>query len=211
MAHPLSPLSFSTVKTGVVVATQERIYPWFDKRNWINSTREAETMEWTQVQSLVGCILTGTGQNYKEDPSSSLVGNDHIIINKLWNWHTFKPGSSMIIISYGIDPCFKPGFSCSYLGPRKKCCVALSALPISKNKISKIWVGNAPNFCQVGCFFTFFEEKKKLENAHKFCTLGCFIKNLFKKKNHFLTNRPKYSEIPLEGNTTIFFFWPYIT
>ena len=37
-----------------------------------------------------------------------------------------------------------------------------------------------------------------MENAPKCYTFGCFKK--------IPTDRPKYSEIPLEGNTTIFFF-----
>ena len=35
--------------------------------------------------------------------------------------------------------------------------------------------------------------------------LGAFKENDW-KKNYFPTDRPKYSEIPLEGNTTMFFF-----
>ena len=70
----------------------------------------------------------------------------------------------------------------------------------------KIRVGNAPNFCQIGCFFTFFE--KKVENAPKTCTLGAFLRKMMGKKN--LTDQPKYSEIPLEGNTSIFFFFFFL-
>ena len=42
---------------------------------------------------------------------------------------------------------------------------------ISEKK-QNIRVVNAPNFCQIGCFFTFL--RKKVENAPKFCTFGCF-------------------------------------
>ena len=55
-----------------------------------------------------------------------------------------------------------------YIRPKKEdCCDAFSN--------QKIVIGNAPNFGQIGCFFTFCEEKK-VENAPKFCTFGCFIK-----------------------------------
>ena len=49
--------------------------------------------------------------------------------------------------------------------------------------------------------------RKKMESAHNFGTFGCFLKNIIKKK--ILTYRSKYSEIPLEGNTSIVFFSPY--
>ena len=63
-----------------------------------------------------------------------------------------------------------------------------------------------PIFIRLGVFFfTFFE--KKVENVPKFCTFGYFKKMI--KKIYFTTDRPKYSEISLGGNTAIFFFRPY--
>ena len=44
-----------------------------------------------------------------------------------------------------------------------------------------------------------------MKNAPKYCTFGCFKKKLGKKRK-IPTNRPKYSGIPLEGNTEMFFF-----
>ena len=88
------------------------------------------------------------------------------------------------------------------LRPRKKnCCVALSDRPYSKIKIKKSRVGKAPNFAQIGCFL-----RKMMEYAPKFGPFGCFLKRLFQKKNYRPTN-PTFSEIPLEGNTTIIFFF----
>ena len=57
--------------------------------------------------------------------------------------------------------------------------------------------------------------RKKVKNAKKLYFVkstqllyfGCFLqKRQFKKYD-----RPTYSEIPLESNTTIFFFWPGLT
>ena len=61
-----------------------------------------------------------------------------------------------------------------------------------------------PFFVRLDVFSPFL--RKKVENAPKFGTFGCFFKNII-KKNIFLTDRPKYSEIPLEGNNNLF-FWP---
>ena len=59
-------------------------------------------------------------------------------------------------------------------------------------------------FFQIGCFSTFFEEKGKKMHQN-FELLGAvWKKNMI--KNNFPTDRLKYSEIPLEGITAIFFF-----
>ena len=87
---------------------------------------------------------------------------------------------------------------------KKKSCVALGDQPIFKNKINKIRVENAPNFCQIGCFFTFFKEKRWKMHQNFFYFWVPFKNN----NNKFLkipTDRPQYSEIPLEGNTEFFF------
>ena len=86
---------------------------------------------------------------------------------------------------------------------KKKCCVALSDRPYSKIKIKKSRVGKAPNFAQIGCFL-----RKMMEYAPKFGPFGCFLKKLLKKKIIFQLTDPTFSEIPLEGNTTIIIFWP---
>ena len=44
-----------------------------------------------------------------------------------------------------------------------------------------------------------------MEYAPKFGPFGCFLKKLLKKKI-FQPTDPTFSEIPLEGNTTIIFF-----
>ena len=59
-----------------------------------------------------------------------------------------------------------------------------------------------PIFVRLGVFLPFL--RKKLENAPKFCALDALKKKNYKKKKN--SDRPKYSEIPLEGNTAIFFF-----
>ena len=64
-----------------------------------------------------------------------------------------------------------------------------------------------PISVRLGFFFTFFEKKDGK------CTQMLYFWVLIKKVNwekKILTNGPKYSEIPLEGNwlATIFFFWP---
>ena len=61
-----------------------------------------------------------------------------------------------------------------------------------------------PIFVRLGVFHLFFEKQgEKCTQILYFWVL--FKKKIFKNKN-FLTNRPHNSEIPLEGNTTIFFF-----
>ena len=45
-----------------------------------------------------------------------------------------------------------------------------------------------------------------MEYAPKFGPFGCFLKKLFKKKKNFRPTDPTFSEIPLEGNTTIILF-----
>ena len=85
---------------------------------------------------------------------------------------------------------------------KKKCCVALSDWPYSKMKIKKSRVGKALNFAQIGCFL-----RKMMEYAPKFGPFGCFLKKLLKKNKIFRPTDPTFSEIPLEGNTTIIIFF----
>ena len=46
-----------------------------------------------------------------------------------------------------------------------------------------------------------------MEYAPKFGPFGCSLEKLFKKKIIFRPTDPTFSEIPLEGNTTIIFFF----
>ena len=68
-----------------------------------------------------------------------------------------------------------------------------------------------PFFGRMGVFSSFFcvcvwkKRWKMCENLVFF--LGALKKII--KWEKILTDQPKYSEIPLKGNTTIFFFWPY--
>ena len=60
-------------------------------------------------------------------------------------------------------------------------------------------------FDRFGVFHLFL--RKNVENAPKFGTFGFFLKIWFKKKKKKknLSDQPKYSKIPLEGNTIFFF------
>ena len=56
------------------------------------------------------------------------------------------------------------------------------SLEIKKIKKKKKKVGNAANFCQIGCFSLFL--RNKVKNAPKYCTFGCFKKNWVKKEKY---------------------------
>ena len=63
-------------------------------------------------------------------------------------------------------------------------------------------------FVRLGVFHFFL--RKKVQNAPKLCTFGCIKNNNNNNNNNKNpTNPPEYSEIALEGNTTIFFYWVY--
>ena len=114
--------------------------------------------------------------------------------------------------------------------PRKKNVMLPSATDHSQyiqNKLYKTYSQENTQFLSDWVFVCLFFEKKKRkkkrgEHASKFCTFGYF-KNVIRKtnkqtkqnkktktkqtkKNHiyFLTNLPKYSDIPLEGDTKMF-------
>ena len=78
------------------------------------------------------------------------------------------------------------------------CCPHRPTLFKNKNK-KKSRVGKAPNFAQVGCFF-----RKMMEYAPKNGPFGC-LKKYF-KRIIFRPTDPTFSEIPLEGNTTVIFW-----
>ena len=75
-------------------------------------------------------------------------------------------------------------------------------LPSKTGPNQKFWWGKHPTFVQIRYFL-----REMVENAPKFCTFGCYWKYQLKQLIIFwLTNPTIDSEIPLEGNTTIFFY-----
>ena len=64
-----------------------------------------------------------------------------------------------------------------------------------------------PTFVRLGVFSCFFEKEKGGKMHPNFALFGC-LKKIWLKKNYFPTDRPKYSEIPLEGrqHNNFFFF-----
>ena len=94
------------------------------------------------------------------------------------------------------------------LGQKKNIVLPSATNPSPKVRGKKSGSGMHLIFVRLGVFSPFWRKNDaKCTQMLYFCVL---FENKWLKKIYFLTDQPKYLDIPLEGNSTIFFFWPYM-